>query len=105
QHHVDARLVDQARAGIVVGCQAGDELVLLFLLEKGGCSDLGAEIASRDAHKTSSAVPHRGYRLLPAFDPDAGASGSSRLDSTPAARVSISFSRRFFAAILNMSGR
>ena len=36
QHHVDAGLVDQARAGVVVGCEAGNEFVTLFLFLKSG---------------------------------------------------------------------
>ncbi len=50
QHHVDAGFVHQARAGVVVGGQTGDEFVTLFLFEKSGSGDLGAEVAGGNTH-------------------------------------------------------
>jgi hypothetical protein len=50
QDHVDASFVHQARAGVIVGGQAGDDFVTLFLFEKSGSSNLGAKVAGSDAH-------------------------------------------------------
>ncbi len=47
QNNVDGSLVHQARAGIVVGGQAGDGLMLKFLLAKGSDSNLSARFANR----------------------------------------------------------
>ena len=50
QDHVNAGFVHQPRAGVVVGGEAGDEFLALFLFEKSGSGDLGAEVAGGDTH-------------------------------------------------------
>jgi hypothetical protein len=50
QDNVDAGLVHQARAGVVIGGEAGDDFLTLFFFEKSGSSDLGAEVAGGNTH-------------------------------------------------------
>src|ERR1039458_8757176 len=68
QDHVNAGLIHQPRAGIVVGGQTSDDFLTLLFFEKGGRSDLRAEVAGGDTHDVlqCSSPTWRGYRLYPA---------------------------------------
>jgi len=68
QNHVNASLIQQPRAGIVVGGQTSDEFLTLFLFEKSGRSNLRAEVAGGDTHDVlqCSSPTRRGYHLYSA---------------------------------------
>src|ERR1035441_6674463 len=72
QDHVNAGVIQKPRTRIVVGGQTSDDFLTLFFFEKGGRSDLRAEVPggnTQDVLQCSSATC--GYRLY-------------QLNSTPA---------------------